>query len=179
VRVWDPTAGTTRQILVAEGEPSVLATDGTWPVSAGDDKKARVWDPATGTTRQTRAGHTREVRALVVAPDGSWLASADVGGQVRVWDTATGAVRHTLTGHTREVRALAVAPDGSWLVSADIDGEVRVWDSTTAAPLTSLRVAGSLFHLSLLTLTTIAAAGEFGPYFLTLTLHQMASPEKL
>lgn len=107
------------------------------------------------------------MRALAVAPDGSWLVSADVGGQVHVWDIDTGTVRHTLTGHTREVRALLVAPDGAWLASADIGGQVRIWDSATAAPLTSLRVAGALFHLSL-TSTTIAAAGECGPYFLTL-----------
>jgi WD40 repeat protein len=65
------------------------------------------------------------------------------------------------------VQALAVAPDGSWLASADYGGEIRIWDPEAGAPLTSLRVAGPLFHL-LLASTTIAAGGERGPYFLTL-----------
>jgi WD40 repeat protein len=86
---------------------------------------------------------------------------------VRIWDLTTGTTRHTLIGHTRGVRALAVAPDGSWLASASWDGEIRIWDPTSGVPLTSLRVAGSLFHL-LLASTTIAAAGDRGPYFLTL-----------
>jgi WD40 repeat protein len=167
IRVWDPTTGTTRQILTGGGETPVLPPGKLWHTSDSDNRQVRVWDPATGTTRRALAGHTCEVRALVVAPDGSWMASANVGGQVQIWEIATGAVRHTLTGHTREVRALLVAPDGSWLASADIGGHVRIWDSATAAPLTSLRVAGSLFHLSQ-TLTTIVTAGECGPYFLTL-----------
>ena len=80
---------------------------------------------------------------------------------------ATGTVRHVLTGHTSGVWALVIAPDGSWLASAGHDGEIRVWDSTTGTPLTSLRVAGRLFHLVLAS-TTIAAAGEHGPYLLAL-----------
>jgi WD40 repeat protein len=107
------------------------------------------------------------VVALVVAPDGSWLASAGEDGVVRVWDPVTGAARHTLTGHTGGVVALVVAPDGSWLASAGEDGVVRVWDPAPGEPLTSLRVAGRLFQLTLAS-TTIAAAGERGPYFLTL-----------
>jgi WD40 repeat protein len=127
----------------------------------------RIWDPATGTARHTLTGHTDGVVALVVAPDGSWLASAGHDKQIWIWDPATGTARRTLTGHTRTVRALAVAPGGSWLASAGHDGEIRIWDPTTGAALTSLRVAGRLSHL-LLASTTIATAGERGPYFLAL-----------
>jgi WD40 repeat protein len=141
--------------------------NGSWLASAGHDGEVRIWDPATGTIRHTLTGHTGRVAALAVAPNGSWLASAGHDGEVRIWDPATGTIRHTLTGHTSWVAALAVAPDGSWIISGGDGGEVRIWDPTTGAPLTSLRVAGRLFHL-LLTSTTIAAAGESGPYFLAL-----------
>jgi WD40 repeat protein len=104
---------------------------------------------------------------LVVAPDGSWLASTDgYGGVVRIWDPVSGTARHALIGHPGGVGALVVAPDGSWLASAGDDGELRIW-AATGAPLTSLRVAGRLSHLAVVS-TTIAAAGEHGPYFLAL-----------
>jgi hypothetical protein len=112
----------------------VVAPDGSWLASGGDDGEMRIWDPATGTARHILTGHTNAVRALVVAPDGSWLASGDYDGEVRIWDPTTGVARHTLTGHTREVSALAVAPDGcTWLASGGEDGKVRIWDPTTGA----------------------------------------------
>jgi WD40 repeat protein len=145
----------------------VVAPDGSWLASADGSGAVRIWDPATAAIRHILTGRTSRALALVVAPDGSWLASADDGGAVRIWDPATAATRHILTGHTRKVTALVVAPDGSWLASADDDGQVRIWDPTSGVPLTSLRVAGSLSHL-LLASTTIATAGDHGPYFLTL-----------
>jgi NB-ARC domain/Domain of unknown function (DUF4062)/WD domain, G-beta repeat len=144
----------------------VVAPDGSWLASAGGDGVVRIWDPARGTARHTLTGHTSGVGALVVAPDGSWLASAGYDG-VRIWDPASGTAGHTLTGHTSWVGALVVAPDGSWLASAGDDGVVRIWDPASGAPLTSLRVAGRLSHLAVVS-TTIAAAGEHAPYFLAL-----------
>ena len=170
VRIWDPVTGAARHTLTGHTRwvrVLVVAPDGSWLASADDDGQVRIWDPVTGAARHTLTGHRGEVGALAVAPDGTWLASADDDGQVRIWDPATGAARHTLTGHRGEVGALAVAPDGTWLASADDDGQVRVSDPATGAPLTSLRVAGRLFHLAL-TSTTIAAIGEYGPYFLGL-----------
>ncbi len=176
VRIWDPATGTARHTLTDHSDwvrALAVAPDGSWLASADYGGEVRIWDPTTGTARHTLTGPTLTghtswvVVVLVVAPDGSWLASAGDGREVRIWDPTTGTARHTLTGHTSTVTALAVAPDGSWLASAGDDGEIRIWDSTTGAPLTSLRVAGRLSHL-LLASTTIAAAGERGPYFLAL-----------
>jgi WD40 repeat protein len=170
VRIWDPVTGTNRHTLTGHpgGVPAlVVAPDGSWLASADTSAEVRIWDPVTGTNRHTLTGHTDTVRALVVAPDGSWLASAGYGGEVRIWDAVTGTAGHTLTGHTDGVSALVVAPDGSWLASAGYGGELRIWDPITGGALTSLRVAGGLFHL-LLTSTAIATAGEQGPYFLAL-----------
>jgi WD40 repeat protein len=131
----------------------------------------RIWDPVTGTPRHILSGHTSKVEELVVAPDGSWLASAGSDWKVTIWDPTTGTTRHTLTGHTSRVQALVVASDGFWLASADTGGELRTWDPITGAALTSLCAAGSLSHLVPAS-TTIAAAGERGPYFLTVASHE-------
>ncbi len=170
IRIWDPTTGTTRHTLTGHTRgvrALAIAPDGSWLASAGYGGEIRVWGPVTGAARHTLTGHPDTVRVLAAAPDGSWLASTGEDGQVRIWDPTTGTSRHTITGHIHWVEALAVAPDGSWLASADNGGELRIWDPLTAAALTSLRVAGALSHL-VITTTTIAAAGERGPYFLTL-----------
>ncbi|MGH3779281.1 MAG: NB-ARC domain-containing protein [Pseudonocardiaceae bacterium] len=169
IRIWDPDTGATRHTLTGHTRrvrELAVAPDGSWLASAsGGD--VWIWDPATGATRHILTGHTHGVGALAVARDRSWLASAGEDGTVRIWDPISGAARHILTGHTGWAQALAVAPDGSWLASAGHDGEVRIWDPATARALTSLRVAGSISHLTA-TATTIAAAGARGPYFLTL-----------
>ena len=170
VRIWDPVTGTARHTLTGHTRgvrALVVAPDGSWLASASDDETVRIWDPVTGTARHTLTGHTNGVSALGVAPDGSWLATASHDETVRIWDPVTGTARHTLTGHTNWVSALGVAPDGSWLASAGFDETVRIWEPITGAPLASLRVAGFLSHLAVVS-TTIAAAGEHSPYLLAL-----------
>ena len=53
-----------------------VAPDGTWIVSASEDKTLRIWDVATGETRRTLTGHTEAVSGCAVAPDGTWIVSA-------------------------------------------------------------------------------------------------------
>jgi WD40 repeat protein len=171
VRIWDPVVGTPRHALTGHTNWVIalgVAPDGSWLASTSGDETVRIWDPVIGTLRHTLIGHTNWVRTLGVARDGSWLASASDDKTVRIWDPVTGTARHTLTGHTDGVTALAVAPDGSWLASASFE-EVRIWDPITGTALTSLRVAGRLFHLVVAS-TTMAVGGERGMYFLTLYL---------
>jgi WD40 repeat protein len=120
---------------------------------------------ATLATRLPGDGATRAIAEELLAG----LTTPHLRALTALPDLPHPALSRVLTGHTREVTALVAAPDGSWLASADYDGEIRIWDPASDAPLTSLRVAGRLFHL-LLASTTIAAAGDRGPYFLTLCL---------
>jgi WD40 repeat protein len=181
VRIWDLATGAVRHTLTGHTlkvRALAVAPDSSWLASAGDGGEVRIWDTTTGIARHTfivtrapirvrtrTVTRPREIRALMVARDGSWLAFADDDGEVWIWDTTTGTARNIRTGHTN--KALAVSLDGSWLASAGRGGEVRIWDTATGALLTSLRVTGRLSHL-VLTSTTIATAGEHGPYFLTL-----------
>jgi hypothetical protein len=118
---------------------------------------------ATFATRLTGEGPTTALAEQVIAG----LTGPYLRASTSLPDLPHPALSRVLTSHTSWVGALAVAPDGTWLASASMDATVRIWDPTTSALLTSLRVAGRLFHLTLAS-TTITAAGEHGPYFLAL-----------
>jgi hypothetical protein len=86
---------------------------------------------------------------------------------VQVWDPASGACIRTL-GDKRTGSALAAAPDGSWLAAADFEGAAEVWDLANGTLLGALRVAYPLSTALALSETTLAVAGERGPYVLRL-----------
>ena len=113
---------------------------------------------------------------LSVAPDGSWVAAAQFeqwsgdrqDGRVRVWDVATGETLH-VADFPVPVRHVAASPDGTWLAAA-IDrpldgggGEVRLWSVDGWRPLTSLRVAGTLYRV-LWANDVLVAVGDRGVY---------------
>lgn len=118
---------------------------------------------ATLATRLPRDGPTKAIAVQVLAG----LTTPHLRAITALPDLPHPALSRVLTGHASGVEALGVAPDGSWLASASDDRTVRVWDPITSTLVTSLRVAGRLSHLAFVS-TTIAVAGEHGPYFLTL-----------
>ena len=76
-----------------------MSPDGTWIVSASDDRTLKIWDAATGAERATLTGHTSLVWGCAVSPDGTWIVSASDGTTLKIWDVASGSERATLTGH--------------------------------------------------------------------------------
>jgi WD domain, G-beta repeat len=51
-QIWDPATGAERHTLTGHTSPVqsvVIAPDGSWLATTGDDHTARIWDPATGT----------------------------------------------------------------------------------------------------------------------------------
>jgi WD40 repeat protein/transcriptional regulator with XRE-family HTH domain len=110
-----------------------VSPDGTWIVSASNDKTLKVWDAQSGTECLTLKGHNHWVRGCAVSPDGTWIVSASDDNTLKVWDAHTGVERFTLKGHTDEVRGCAVSPDGTWIVSASTDNTLKVWDAHSGA----------------------------------------------
>jgi WD40 repeat protein/transcriptional regulator with XRE-family HTH domain len=106
-----------------------VSPDGTWIVSASNDKTLKVWDAQSGTECLTLNGHTHWVRGCAVSPDGTWIVSASEDNTLKVWDAHSGVERFTLKGHNDEVRGCAVSPDGTWIVSASTDNTLKVWNA--------------------------------------------------
>lgn len=105
--------------------------DGSFIVSASEDKTLKVWDVESGRELLTLAGHEQGISDCAVSPDGSFIVSASKDGTLKVWNTATGERRRTLTGHEAAVRACAISPDGFTAISASDDRTLKIWDTRT------------------------------------------------
>ena len=57
-------------------EACAISPDGSFIVSASEDKALKIWDAAGGKERTTLRGHTSYVNACAISPDGSFIVSA-------------------------------------------------------------------------------------------------------
>jgi WD40 repeat protein len=118
VWIWDPHTGQTRHTLTghtAGVAALVVAPDGSWLASAGNDGTVWIWDPHTGQTRHTLTSHTSTALALAVAPDSTWLASAGHDATVRIWSIGGRSCAASFrTGHALRT----VVTDGRWVAVA-------------------------------------------------------------
>jgi WD40 repeat protein len=105
----------------------VIAPDGSWLATGGNDGTARIWD-TDGHLRADLAGHPGHsmVEAVAIAPDGTWLATGGNDGTARIWD-ADGHLRADLAGHSGSVETVAIAPDGTWLATGSADRTALIW----------------------------------------------------
>ncbi|MGI9464975.1 MAG: WD40 repeat domain-containing protein, partial [Aestuariivirgaceae bacterium] len=126
--------------------------DGSWLISAGDDKTIRVWNLRTGRQERVLRGEIGasdhgKIYALAISPDGRVLAAGGPTGRtggaahpVRLYDFASGEIIGLLAGHTEPVLALAFSGDGTRLASGGMDDAAIVWDVAGRKAL--LRLAG-------------------------------------
>ena len=115
-----------------------IDAQGSFIVSASDDKTLKIWDVAESWVRLTLTGHSDGATGCAISPDGSFIVSASSDHTLKVWDSWTGEERMTLRGHKDGVTACAISPDGSYIVSASNDKTVMIWDTKSGSPLFTL-----------------------------------------
>ncbi|MBO0765403.1 MAG: caspase family protein [Hyphomicrobiaceae bacterium] len=128
--------------------------DGSFIVSAGEDKVIRVWNWHKGVTARTIRGQSGpggkgKIDAMALSPDGRWLAASGYfdtacsdpceAASIRLYDFASGELKALLEGHRDAVVSLAFSPDGKKLISGSVDQSAMIWDVERATPLHRLK----------------------------------------
>ncbi|GAB1420190.1 hypothetical protein MASR2M15_02740 [Anaerolineales bacterium] len=133
VRYWD--LETDEMILfqghVLRPQDVVIAPDGQFAYSAGDDAVIIQWNLATGVSSNRLIGHRAGLYSVDVSSDGSRLFSGSFDGTVRYWDVDSGAQLKVLRGHTDEIWAIDafLTADGeSRLLTGSRDTTIKLWD---------------------------------------------------
>jgi WD40 repeat protein len=135
IHVWDTAGGRTLQRYrghTGQINALVFADDGSYLVSAGNDKTAWVWDREGEGRKFT--GHKSEVLCIAISPDGKSVASADISGMVLIWNPSTMkvlredkdwlAVGPQQPIHKSRVVGITFLPGGREVLSVGSDGRL-------------------------------------------------------
>jgi WD40 repeat protein len=117
--------------------------DGTYLVSASEDKTIKLWDSA-GAALKTFSYTDATPYGVAWSPDSQTVAIALSNNGVLLWgiDGRT----KLLKGHSGPVRSVSWSPDGTRLVSGSDDNTIKIWSaagallSTTHAHSSAVRV---------------------------------------
>ncbi|HEY0499699.1 MAG TPA: protein kinase [Kutzneria sp.] len=63
-----------------------LSADGTFAVTADNDRLLQVWDLGTGACLRTMEAHRFDIRTILLSADGSKMLTADIGSSVCGWE---------------------------------------------------------------------------------------------
>jgi WD40 repeat protein len=128
IRIWD--LGTGKLDVTPTGHTTTVrslsySADGSFLVSAGDDRAAIVWR-ADGDRYAKLLGHRVGITFAAFAPTGFGVVTASADGTARTWD-GIGEPQLRLLGR-HDGRVTGVATAGTTVASSGVDGTVRLWD---------------------------------------------------
>jgi eukaryotic-like serine/threonine-protein kinase len=63
-----------------------LSADGTFAVTADNERLVQVWDLRTGECLRTMEGHRFDIRTMLLSDDGARMLTADIGSSVCGWE---------------------------------------------------------------------------------------------
>lgn len=139
VRIWDAKSGSLLRQFVDPHPKQTFgdvccvrySRDGTFLVSAGDDRTLKLWKNDTGELLRTEIGHTNWIRWLEFSPDGQWIATASRDSTIGIWQANNLELLTKLRGHKEYVYCLGWSPDGKSLISCSNgeDHSVMLWDA--------------------------------------------------
>ena len=109
-----------------------FSPNGSYVVTASEDKTAVLWDAETGKRVHTLL-HDAPVMDTAFAPDGRTVATAS-GKQAILWLTATGKPSGVVIQLPAKVTVLEFSRDADRLLVADEGGSFQVWNPVTAEP---------------------------------------------
>ena len=124
LKIWNVQTG--KECLTITGHTKsvndcAISADGSFIVSASNDKTLKVWNASTGTERFTLTGHTDSVNSCAISTDGSFIVSASNDKTLKVWDSQNAQCMATFYGNGA-FSACAVSPDGEHLTAVGAQG---------------------------------------------------------
>ncbi len=115
-------------------------TNGSYLLSAGNDRNINLWNSQTGGHIKTYSAHGYEVTDVTIAFDNAKFASVGGDKPVFLWDVTTAKTIRRFAGHFQRVNAVAFNADATVLVSGSYDATVKLWDcrSQSQVPIQTL-----------------------------------------
>ena len=115
------------------------SADGSYVVTASDDKTVKLWDGATGVATSTFEGHESYVFCVALNPANTLLATGSFDETVKVWDVRVAKAVKTINAHSEPVTCVSFNGfDGTVLASGSYDGLLRLWDVASGECLTTI-----------------------------------------
>ena len=114
---------------------AAVAADGSFVVTASDDRTARVWDLDTGACAAVLP-HLAPLTCLALSSDGQLLVAATVNHVASLWDVGTATCLCTQEGHKDSVTGAAFDGGGFHVATCSRDGTLRYWSTISGAVLT-------------------------------------------
>jgi WD40 repeat protein len=131
-----------KNTFFADGHDSIVRSvnyspNGTYIVSASNDKTVKIWEIYTRKLLHTLSGHLNSVFNAIFSPiDGKYIASVSCEAII-LWDRVSGKqLYEPIKGDFRNVLDISFSPDEKYIASSFLDKNIKIWETTTGNPCT-------------------------------------------
>jgi len=107
-----------------------FAGDGSYLVTAADDKSMRLWNPETGLELMELTQKSDIIESIAYTPDGRILSGVCGKKGILLWDTDSGEETGILPTGNGEMVSMAINPDGNYMAGVESTQDIytlRIW----------------------------------------------------